>query len=31
MGDFPALSAHAARLEAMLVFQAIMQPFIPPA
>jgi glutathione S-transferase len=31
MGDFPALSAHAARLEAMPVFQAIMQPFIPPA
>jgi glutathione S-transferase len=31
IGDFPALSAHAARLEAMPVFQAIIQPFIPPS
>jgi glutathione S-transferase len=31
MGDYPALSAHAARLEALPVFQAIQQPFIPPA
>ena len=31
MGDFPALSAHAARLEAMPVFQEIIQPFIPPS
>ena len=31
LGDFPELSAHAARLEAMPVFQAIKQPFIPPA
>jgi glutathione S-transferase len=31
MEDFPALSAHAARLEAMPVFQAIIQPFIPPS
>ncbi len=31
MGDFPALSAHAARLEALPVFQQIIQPFIPPA
>ena len=30
MGDFPALSAHAARLEALPVFQEIMQPFNPP-
>jgi glutathione S-transferase len=30
MGNFPALSAHAARLEALPVFQAIIQPFIPP-
>lgn len=29
MEDFPALSAHAARLEALPVFQAVMQPFIP--
>jgi glutathione S-transferase len=28
---FPALAAHAARLEALPVFQAISQPFIPPA
>jgi glutathione S-transferase len=31
MGDFPALKAHAARLEALPVFQEIMQPFIPPS
>ena len=31
MEDFPALSAHAARLEALPVFQAIIQPFIPPS
>lgn len=31
MRDFPALSAHAARLEALPVFQAISQPFIAPA
>jgi glutathione S-transferase len=31
MADFPALSAHAARLEALPVFQAVSQPFIPPA
>jgi glutathione S-transferase len=31
MADFPALSAHAERLEALPVFQAISQPFIPPA
>ena len=31
MAEFPALSAHAARLEALPVFQAIEQPFIPPA
>jgi glutathione S-transferase len=30
-GDFPGLNAHAARLEALQVFQAIKQPFIPPA
>ena len=29
--DFPALSAHAARLETLPVFRAISQPFIPPA
>jgi glutathione S-transferase len=29
--DFPALGAHAARLEALPVFQAISQPFIAPA
>lgn len=28
---FPALSAHAARLETLPVFRAISQPFIPPA
>ena len=31
MTDFPALEAYAARLEALPVFQAISQPFIPPA
>ena len=31
MADFPALAAHAARLEALPVFQTISQPFIPPA
>jgi glutathione S-transferase len=30
-GDFPRLNAHTARLEALPVFQAIKQPFIPPA
>ena len=31
LGDFPGLNAHAVRLEALPVFQAIKQPFIPPA
>jgi glutathione S-transferase len=31
MADFPALAAHAARLEALPVFQTIQQVFIPPA
>ena len=31
LGDFPRLNAHATRLEALPVFQAIKQPFIPPA
>jgi glutathione S-transferase len=31
MAEFPALAAHAARLETMAVFQEISQPFIPPA
>lgn len=31
MGTFPAIAAHAARLEALAVFQAIQQPFIPPS
>ncbi|MCV3207294.1 glutathione S-transferase family protein [Mesorhizobium sp. YC-39] len=31
LADFPALSAHAERMEALPVFQAISQPFIPPA
>ena len=31
MADFTALAAHAARLEALPVFQAISQPFIAPA
>jgi hypothetical protein len=31
MAGYPALSAHAARLEALPVFQEISQPFIAPA
>jgi glutathione S-transferase len=31
MAEYPALSAHAARLEAMPAFQKIVQPFMPPA
>ena len=31
IADFPALEAHAVGLEALPVFQAIQQPFIPPA
>ncbi len=31
MAEFPALDAHAARLEALPVFQSVRQPFIPPA
>ena len=31
MQDYPALEAHARRLEALPAFQAIKQPFIPPA
>jgi glutathione S-transferase len=31
MAEFPALAAHAARLEALPVFRTISQPFIPPA
>lgn len=31
MGNYPALAAHAARLEVLAVFQAIQQPFIPPS
>jgi glutathione S-transferase len=31
IADYPALTAHAAKLEAMPVFQTIMQPFMPPA
>lgn len=31
MSDYPALAAHAARLEALPVFKAISQPFIPPS
>jgi glutathione S-transferase len=31
MSNFPALAAHAAKMEAMLVFQEIQQPFIAPA
>jgi glutathione S-transferase len=30
LADFPALGAHAAWLEALPVFQAVMQPFIAP-
>lgn len=31
MRDYPALAAHAARLEALAAFQQIQQPFLPPA
>jgi len=31
MADYPALAAHAARLEALPAFQQIQQPFIPPS
>lgn len=31
LADYPALQAHEARLEALPVFQAVRQPFIPPA
>jgi glutathione S-transferase len=31
LAGYPALAAHAVRLEAMPVFQAVSQPFIPPA
>lgn len=31
IADYPALAAHSEKLEAMPVFQTIMQPFIPPA
>jgi glutathione S-transferase len=31
MNDFPALKAHAVRLEALPVFRTIMQPFNPPS
>jgi len=31
MADFPALGAHAARLEALPAFRTIAQPFIPPS
>lgn len=31
MADFPALAAHAARLEALPVFKTIAQPFVAPA
>jgi len=31
MADYPALAAHAAKLEALPVFQEISQPFAPPA
>ena len=31
LSDFPALSAHAARMEALPVFQTVSQPFIAPA
>jgi glutathione S-transferase len=31
LGGFPALAAHSAALEALPVFQAISQPFIPPS
>jgi glutathione S-transferase len=31
MTDYPTLKSHAARLEALPVFQEISQPFIPPS
>ena len=31
LADFPALDAHAAKMEALPVFQTVMQPFIAPA
>lgn len=31
LADYPALAAHAARMEALPVFREISQPFIPPA
>ena len=31
LSDYPALAAHAARLEALPVFQQVSQPFVPPA
>jgi len=31
IADFPALAAHAARLEALPAFKAVAQPFIAPA
>jgi glutathione S-transferase len=31
IADYPALAVHSEKLEAMPVFQTIMQPFIPPA
>ena len=31
LADYPALAAHAARLEALPAFQQIQQPFIPPS
>jgi len=31
LSDYPAISAHATKLEALPVFQEISQPFIPPA
>ena len=31
VAEFPALAAHAARLEALPAFQAIVQPLVPPA
>lgn len=30
LADYPALAIHSAKLEAMPVFQTIMQPFVPP-
>ena len=31
LADFPALNTHATRMEALVVFQEISQPFIAPA